>query len=196
MAKAYTSLLARYQHEHDRFKFNISQHRRSEIMESIHRKIEMLERFLTASDQGAVFEQSSNVKVSSRSVKSLVGYWRHADRIYALISSSWVCSCKQNHCAHLWLQHRTTDSFEFRMLVLFAPPNHTNTTPTPRWQQHGISIDLKCFDGQLSNQILASALTKSPQKPLQSASTISKVSRPSILAKKAKTGKTAKLSVR
>jgi hypothetical protein len=195
MAKAYTSLLTRYQHEHDRSKFSLSQHRRAEIMNSIRQKIKRLERFLTASDQVAAFEQSSKVAVSSRSVKNLIGYWRHADRIYALISSSWICSCKQSHCAHLWLQHRTTDSFEFRMLVLFAPKS-CNTLPAPRWQQHGIQIDLKCFDGQLSNQVLASALLKSPQKSLKPPTVVGQVSRPGILSKKAKSGKTSKASVR
>jgi hypothetical protein len=194
MAKAYTSLLTRYQHEHDRFKFSLSQHRRSEIMDTIHQKIKRLERFLTASDQVAAFEQSSKVAVSSRSVRNLIGYWRHADRIYALISSSWICSCKQSHCAHLWLQHRTTDSFEFRMLVLFAPKSCK--LPAPRWQQHGIQIDLKCFDGQLSNQVLASALLKSPQKSLKPPTVVGQVSRPGILSKKAKSGKTSKASVR
>jgi hypothetical protein len=195
MARAYTSLLAKYQHEHDRFKFSLSQHRRSEIMDTIHQKIKSLGKFLTASDQVAAFEQSSKIAVSSRSVKNLIGYWRHADRIYALISSSWICSCKQSHCAHLWLQHRTTDSFEFRMLVLFAPKS-CNTLPAPRWQQHGIQIDLKCFDGQLSNKVLASALINVPQKSLKTSTVVSQVVRPSILSKKAKAGKTVRASVR
>lgn len=195
MAKAYTSLLSRYQHEHDRLKFTLSQHRRSEIMGSIRQKIEKLEKILTASDQVAAFQQSNKVAVSPRSVKSLIGYWRHADRIYALISSSWVCSCKQSHCAHLWLQHRTTDSFEFRMLMLFAPTSCT-TSPTSRWQQHGIQIDLKRLDDQLSTQMIASALIQSPKKPLQPASVVGKVSRPSILSRKCKQGEATKTSVR
>jgi hypothetical protein len=179
MVKAYDRLVDRYDHEHARLKFAFSQHQRNEILGSIHQKIQTLERILETSDQVASFEQCVRKAVSPRTVNDLVGYWRHADRIYALISSSWVCGCKQSHCAHLWLQHRTTAGFELRMLVLFeASSCHTSTTAP--WQQHGIQIVLKSPDGRLPNQVCASTLLPPRKKSDQSSRAAPHVSKANV----------------
>jgi hypothetical protein len=188
MVKAYDRLVDRYGHEHARLKFAFSQHQRNEILSSIHQKIQTLERILETSDQVASFEQSVIKAVSPRTVNDLVGYWRHADRIYALISSSWVCGCKQSHCAHLWLQHRTKAGFEFRMLVLFEASN-CRTSTTPPWQQHGIQIVLKSPDGQLPNQVCASTLLPPPQKSFQSSGAAPHLSKANAPSKRARYGK-------
>jgi hypothetical protein len=165
MAKAYDHLLHRYGHQRDKLKFAFTQRRRSEIMVSIHRKIKTLERILGASDQVATFEQSVKVVVRPSTMNNLIGYWRHADRIYALMSSSWVCHCRQSHRAQLWLQHRTTAGFEFRMLVLFEPSDCHSSTTLP-WQQHGIQIKLQGLGGRPFQQASASTSLPPRQEPL------------------------------
>lgn len=194
MAKAYTHLSDTYKYEHERFKFALGRRLREETLDSIRRKIKLLGRILAESDQIASFEQSNKVALSPRSVKNLVGYWRHADRVYSLLLSSWVCPCKQNHCAHLWLQHRTTPSFDFRMLVLFAPKG-CNTAGTPPWQQHGIQIEWTSSADNVASQILATAALPSPRIPMQPSRTIGRNDRVGILARKGK-GRTAKACAR
>jgi hypothetical protein len=108
MPKVYTRLADRYKHEHDRLKFAFSKAQREEILSEVHAKIEWLRNILAISDQLAAFEDSSKLIVSRQSVENLMGYWKHADRIFELLLSSWVCPCQQTHCAHLWLQHRTS----------------------------------------------------------------------------------------
>ena len=105
MLQAYTQLTEKYKHGRDKLKFATSKGQRDEALSEIRAKIKRLERILAASDQVAAFEEPSKLAVSRQSVSNLMGYWKHADRIFALLLSSWVCPCRQKHCAHLWLQH-------------------------------------------------------------------------------------------
>lgn len=194
MARAYTHLSDKYKYEHDRIKFALGRRLREEILDSIRRKIKLLGRILAESDQIAAFEQSNKVALSSRSVKNLVGYWRHADRVFSLLLLSWVCPCKQNHCAHLWLQHRTTPRFDFRMLVLFAPKG-CNTAATPPWQQHGIQIEWTSSADNVANRIIATAAFPSPRIPMQPSRIVGRNDTIGSLARKGK-GKTVKACAR
>ncbi|KAM0715319.1 hypothetical protein Q7P37_008817 [Cladosporium fusiforme] len=194
MAKAFTHLSETYKYERERFKFAIGHRLRKEILDSIHRKIKLLRRILAESDQVAIFEQSNKVALSPRSVKNLIGYWRHADRVYALLLSSWICPCKQNHCAHLWLQHRTSPSFDFQMLVLFAPKG-CNTSMKPLWQQHGLQIEWTSSTADVGKQMIASALLSAPQLPMQPPAIVDQRGRFGGLARKGKGKQVAKACV-
>ena len=101
MPNSYTRLKHKYKSGCERLKFAISKDQRVEILSVIHAKIKKLERILAASDQLAAFEEPSKLAVSRQSVNNLMGYWKHADRIFAFLLSSWVCSCRETHCAHL-----------------------------------------------------------------------------------------------
>lgn len=195
MAKAYTHLSDTYKYEHERLKFAFGQRLRKETLNGIHRKIKLLKRILAESDQVAAFEDSNKVALSPRSVRNLVGYWRHADRVYALLLSSWICPCKQSHCAHLWLQHRTSPSFDFRMLVLFAPKG-CNTSKSSPWQQHGIQIEWTSSTSDVGNQVVASALVPTPKIPMQLPAIVNQPRRLGGLSRKAKGKQPIKACVR
>jgi hypothetical protein len=156
MLQAYTRLTDKYKHGRDKLKFATSKGQRDEALSEIRVKIQRLERILAASDQVASFEEPSKLAVSRQSVSNLMGYWKHADRIFALLLSSWVCSCRQKHCAHLWLQHRTSARFEFRMLVMFAAKNKNPSLSAP-WQQHGLKIEWTSLEDPVAKQLVAAS---------------------------------------
>jgi hypothetical protein len=195
MLKAYTRLTDRYKHEHNRLKFAISKDQRDETLSDIHAKIKKLERILAASDQVAAFEEPSKLAVSRQSVNNLMGYWRHADRIFALLLSSWVCPCRQTHCAHLWLQHRTSAHFEFRMLVMFAPANSNSSQVAP-WRQHGLKIEWASLSDPVASKIVATALMPSPQKVVLPSAIAGQRVKSGILSRLSKANRPAKASIR
>lgn len=194
MLKAHTRLVDRYKREHDRIKFAISRSQRIETLSEIHSKIKMLERLLAASDQMTAIEQPSRMAVSRQSVNNLVGYWRHADRIFALLLSSWVCPCRQTHCAHLWLQHRTSAHFEFRMLVMFAPANSIASSMAP-WHQHGLKIEGAAINGSAGSQVMTCVLDPPPQRLVLPSAIAGRRAKPGILSTSRKSRATAKETV-
>jgi hypothetical protein len=195
MLKAYTRLTDRYKHEHNRLKFAISKDQRDETLSEIHAKIKKLERILAASDQVAAFEEPSKLGVSRQSVNNLMGYWRHADRIFALLLSSWGCPCRQTHCAHLWLQHRTSAHFEFRMLVMFAPANSNSSQVAP-WRQHGLKIEWASLNDPVASKIVATALMPPPQKVVLPSAIAGQRVKSGILSRLNKANRPAKPSIR
>lgn len=195
MLKSYTRLKDKYRSSCERIKFATSKDQRVEILSEIHAKIKKLERILAASDQVVAFEEPSKLVVSRQSVNNLMGYWKHADRIFALLLSSWVCPCRQTHCAHLWLQHRTSAHFEFRMLVMFAPKNSNSSLVAP-WQQHGLKIEWASLKGPIVQQIVNTTLVPPPQKLIVPSAIAEKQGRPGILSRREKGIKSAKASIR
>jgi len=168
ITKAYDRMVNTCKHEHDRFKFVCKDRHRNELLRNIHRKLVILERILEWSEEIVKVGPSSKEILSPRVVNNLVGYWRHADRIYTLLLSSWSCPCKQNHCAHLWLQHRTSPSFDLRMLILFAPQGCA-VSGDPPWRQNGIQIEWSSTpsSGKTGSQTTAPALPASSQTQKQ-----------------------------
>lgn len=164
MAKAYDFLAERYSHESRRMRTVFSKTWRREQLTAIHMKIKVLERLLSSEDKAATFEQANKVGVTSQSVNNLVGYWRHAARIHALLLMSWVCPCRQTHCANLWLQHHTSDQFEFRMLVLSARTG--GNAHSASWQQQGIKISGPLDEAAVRN-LVAATIAPPPPRVLQ-----------------------------
>lgn len=195
MLKSYACLKETYKHGCEKLKFATSKGQRDEILSEIRAKIKKLERILAASDQVTAFEEPSKLAVSRQSVNNLMGYWKHADRIFALLLSSWVCPCRQNHCAHLWLQHRTSARFEFRMLVMFAPTNSNPVNFAP-WQQHGLKIEWKSLEDPVAKQIVTAALIPRPQRPMLPLAVAGKGTKPGILSGRKKIDKPPRPSIR
>lgn len=195
MLQAYTRLAEKYRHGRDKLKFAISKGQRDEALSEIHARIKKLERILAASDQVAAFEEPSKLAVSRQSVSNLMGYWKHADRVFALLLSSWVCSCRQRHCAHLWLQHRTSAHFEFRMLVMFAAENN-NPSFAARWQQHGLKIEWAPLKDPVAEQPFTTALPSSPRGPVVPSAVAGQQSRPAISSGKRRVDRPARSSIR
>lgn len=195
MLQAYTRLTEKYKHGRDKFKFATSKGQRDEALSEIRAKIKKLERILGASDQVAAFEEPSKLAVSRQSVSNLMGYWKHADRIFALLLSSWTCACRQQHCGHLWLQHRTSAHFEFRMLVMFAATNDNPSLAAP-WQQHGLKIEWTAFEDPVAKRLLATALTSLPQRVLLPSATAGRTLKPVISSGQRRVDRPARASIR
>ena len=109
------------------------------MLREIHTYNKKLEKLLEKNDKVTRFKTASTVAVSPKAVKALLHYWQHADRLYALMHHSWGCQCKSKHCAFLWLQHRTSPTFEFKLLVLWSPMSLRNQT-LPPWDRQGLHI--------------------------------------------------------
>ena len=124
-----------------------------------------------------------------------MGYWTHVDRIFALLLSSWVCPCRQTHCAHLWLRHRTSPHFEFRMLVMFAPTNSNSSLVAP-WQQYGLKIEWTSLKGPTAKEIVNTNLIYPPQRLIVPSAIGGKQGRPGISFRREKGIKSAKASIR
>lgn len=195
MLQAYTRLTEKYKHGRDKLKFATSKGQRDEALSEIRAKIGKLERILAASDQVAAFEEPSKLVVSRRSVSNLIGYWKHADRIFALLLSSWVCPCRQKHCAHLWLQHRTSARFEFRMLVMFAAKND-NTSLVAPWQQHGLKIEWTPFKDSVAEQLVTTALMPPPQRLVLPSAIAGQRLKPAILSGQRRADRPVRASIR
>lgn len=195
MHTSYTRLAEMFKRGCHKLKFATSKDERDEVLSEIRVKIRKLERILAASDQVAAFEGPSKLAVSRRSANTLVGYWRHADRVFALLRSSWVCPCRQEHCAHLWLQHRTSAHFEFRMLVMFAPANSNPSQLVP-WQQHGLKIEWTSLSDPVAKQMMTNALTPAPPKSVLPSAVAGKLSKPGILSTRKKTHKPTKATIK
>lgn len=121
-------------------------------MKNIHKYNKKLDALLVKSEKVANFRQSNTKVASPVAVKSLLQYWQHANRLYTFIHHSWGCQCKGQHCAHLWLQHRTSPTFEFKLLLLWAPKMFLGQQ-FPPWDRQGLSITSRSLkDGATDSQ--------------------------------------------
>ncbi|KAK3073075.1 hypothetical protein LTR53_005652 [Teratosphaeriaceae sp. CCFEE 6253] len=128
-----------FEYRKEQLKFGFGRSQRDELLKEIRTTNEKLDRLLVKSEKVATYQQSLTTSVAPRAVKSLLQYWRDADRIYALLHRSWGCLCQEKHCAHLWLQHRTGATFEFKLLVLWSPQS-VSAQPCPPWISQGLLI--------------------------------------------------------
>ena len=152
-----TFLKTQLRHHKHQIEFGLGKPGRDSILKDIHQHNKKLERLLGRCDKLAKFKRADTITVSPRAVKSLLQYWQHADRIYALMHHSWGCTCKQSHCAYIWLQHKTSPSFEFKLLVLWAPFLGP-TQALPPWDRQALRITRE--DVEVS--IAAPSVTKAP----------------------------------
>lgn len=106
--------------EAERFAFGFNKLKHEDIIKDIHENNEKLGTFLELTGELATL-QDRPLNATSRSLpKHLLQYWRHAERLYTLLKHAWGCKCRDTHGALLWLQHRSSPGFEFRLLVTFS----------------------------------------------------------------------------
>ncbi|KAK5682956.1 hypothetical protein LTS10_004484 [Elasticomyces elasticus] len=123
----------------EQLKFGFGKSQREELMKEIRATNKKLDRLLEKSEKVVGYQKSLTTPVSPKAVKSLLQYWKDADRVYTLIHRSWGCQCQSQHCAQLWLQHRTASTFEFKLLVLWSS-RCVLTQPCPPWSSQGLRI--------------------------------------------------------
>ena len=188
MQRTFASLSAIYEQESARLQFALSQSdaERDELVQTIQQKIELLAKFLDGNDQVAILVRAQTANVSAHAVQTLLQYWKYAGRVYGLLYRSWICPCKQSHCAHIWLQHHAAPQSDFQMRLLVSSPDNG---PSPRgWRQQGLRIQRRTVaEGVLENSIV---ITSAPAQPMPRVSTLfaklPPVHRPGILGRKPK----------
>lgn len=150
-AVALQNLLKKQWHyRKEQIQFGLGATGREYILKEIRKYNKKLDILLAKSEKIATFRKPHTLISSPRAVRSLLQYWQHADRIYTFIHHSWGCLCKEQHCAHLWLQHRTSPVFEFKLLLLWAP-KVLRAQNLPPWDRQGLSITSKTLTGQINS---------------------------------------------
>lgn len=81
-----------------------------------------LRMLLDTSDRIASLRQKRRgVKsLSTAEAKGLWQCWRHADKLYDLLTQSWRCECRRFHLANLLLKHQPTAAAEFTILFVYS----------------------------------------------------------------------------
>jgi hypothetical protein len=88
---------ARISHEVDRLKFSLGQKQLHKMLSEIESLVDSLERVLKMSDEDMTLQQSTGIKLNTRTDSALVRFWRRANAIHGMLSSVWVCACRPYH---------------------------------------------------------------------------------------------------
>ncbi|CAK3840583.1 Hypothetical predicted protein [Lecanosticta acicola] len=120
-------------------KFGLGRAGREEALAEIRQKNAKLEGLIRRSDKVTKLQCSATIAVSRRASKPLLQYWHHAGRIHALVQASWICSCKQKHCAYLWLHHPVAQANELKLLMLWEP-QHSSPSDHAFWKPRDLEI--------------------------------------------------------
>lgn len=91
--------------------------RREDLLEELETYNKKLRKLLSANDRIAHLSQENRPQaapISSRALK----FFHHADNIYKLLQSTWLCTCRS--CANLWLQSNTPKSVQMRVMMPFC----------------------------------------------------------------------------
>jgi len=114
---------ANFEFQTQRIKMSFNQSKRDKLFEELTDYNNELRTLLDTSDRIAALRQNRTVGKKSTVSKGLWKFWLHADRLYSLLTQSWLCDCKKFHHANLFLQHRTTSNADFRIMFVHAQQN-------------------------------------------------------------------------
>ncbi|KAF2496627.1 hypothetical protein BU16DRAFT_507162 [Lophium mytilinum] len=164
--KVKTSVKANLEYEAYRIKFSVGEPNRKRLFDELQTCNERLEKLLGTSDVMAVLESENVSQQASAAISTMsttMGrFWRHADRLYSLLSGAWKCNCWGEHCVRMLLQHKTGAEAEFRLLFMFAASRNFST-PTP-WSSQDAHIKLldAILPASESVPIVMTSVTSSP----------------------------------
>jgi hypothetical protein len=114
---------ANFEFQTQRIKMSFNQSKRDKLFEDLTDYNNELRMLLDTSDRIAALRGSREGAKKSAVSKGLWQFWRHADKLYTLLTQSWRCDCKTFHQANLLLQHRTTPKADFRIMFVYAQQN-------------------------------------------------------------------------
>jgi hypothetical protein len=124
--------------EKERVKFALDKAGQEQIINSIHRNNQKLKDFLEFGGKVAALREDSTPSSRHSSLtKHALQYWKHAQRLYDLLGRAWGCRCRDDHRARLYLQHRTSPTFEFCLLVLYS----YSPSPNQPWKEQDLKIE-------------------------------------------------------
>lgn len=120
---------ANFEFQTRRIKMSFGQAKRDKLFERLTDYNNELRTLLDTSDRIAALRQNNGRGKKSSVNRGLWQFWRHADRLYNLITQSWRCECKTFHQAHLLLQHRTTSKVDFKIMFIYAQQSFNKPKP-------------------------------------------------------------------
>ena len=149
-----------------KLKFSNSETARKQLFAQLKDHNDKIEKLLTTADRDAVLTQQRASRMrTADAVSGLCSFWVQAAGLFRALASAWNCACREQHCARLLLQHRTSKAFEFE--VLFATP------VSERWELHKTRIVEGGEEMKLASREVLTRLDKQPghrrDVPLKSA---------------------------
>lgn len=140
-----------------KLKFSNSETTRKQLFAQLKDYNDKLEKLLTTADRDAeLAQQRLSRKRAADADSALCGFWVRAARLFRALASAWNCACREQHCARLLLQHRTSRSSEFD--VLFA------THRKECWEVHSTKIKEGDEDARSSSAAVMTRLDSFPAR--------------------------------
>ncbi|KAK4033528.1 hypothetical protein C8A01DRAFT_49909 [Parachaetomium inaequale] len=127
-----------------RMQFALGESVRKSLFEEMKGYNDRLRNLLETSD--AVFQAQSarNSTKATREQSVACGFWKHADRLYSVLSKAWNCSCWQQHHAHLLLQdrHRPSPEPDFQLMLWSDSPHLPPDSTSNSWFCHSTRVEV------------------------------------------------------
>ncbi|KAK3399598.1 hypothetical protein B0T20DRAFT_433999 [Sordaria brevicollis] len=127
-----------------------------------------LEKLLAVSDRNRQLTQLSKQRSSSSlgtaAEQALCSFWKHADKFYRALASTWNCRCKA-HTTNLLLRHRTSGHPEFEVLLTRQLELH----PSNAWKVRSAKIVADEQDSAISGSAPIHAPSHRDSRPVKSA---------------------------
>ncbi|WPH03870.1 Hypothetical protein R9X50_00675300 [Acrodontium crateriforme] len=168
---------ANFKFQAKRVKYSFSGATRDILLDQIEKYNGTLESLLATNDRVSALAQITS-KAAPRSMASkIVQYWRHADRIFTLMTEAFKCHCKSMHYANLWLSHRPAGTVDMSMVLKFSQ-GIVSIDKQP-WKERPLQIKLagkasQSSQGAICTLASSKANLLSMNSTLLSASTITK----------------------
>lgn len=146
-----------------RAKFIMQESIRKRIFGELQAGNDRLEKLLQMNDHLSALQtaRQQTIAKTTTSATALNDFWKHADRLFTVLSRSWGCSCFQSHCARLALEHRTSAEKEFRLLLSYGPVIPTINT-SGRWELCSLKIKAQPAEKLQSVEQVREALPPAP----------------------------------
>ncbi|KAI0447115.1 hypothetical protein F4803DRAFT_397577 [Xylaria telfairii] len=100
-----------------RVKFSLGESTRTRLFSELQTYNSRLEKLTLTSDAVSKLKASNQSRSSKLAISAmnaaLCKFWNHADRLYKALLGAWGCTCYEQHCAELILQHRHPSDTDF-----------------------------------------------------------------------------------
>ncbi|KAI1638166.1 hypothetical protein F4809DRAFT_639883 [Biscogniauxia mediterranea] len=122
---------------------------------------DQLSNLLSASDVVSNLQTKRSTTAKGAVDAAMCKFWYHADRLYKAILDAWGYSCRDQHCARLMLQHRTSPEPKFRLLV-----SSSNKLPSNARSNQWIKCQIRAEEQEIGHiQGLGSGKAESSPLP-------------------------------
>ncbi|KAK3367735.1 hypothetical protein B0H63DRAFT_489708 [Podospora didyma] len=124
-----------------RAKFSIGERTRTRLFAEFQTYNDRLEKLMASSDVVSQLEESrqkqhlsSNLTTTNTAMSK---FWGNAEKLYRAFLGAWGCRCRDHHCAHLTLQHRSLTDQDFH-LHLDSGTNHAGLGKA--WKLYSVRV--------------------------------------------------------